>query len=535
MKRPASSGDDRPAPAGFGERLRHELFRPWGRTRPIYLFLGGAFVYACLAGVVQWGNGFFPAFLAGVYIAVFVRDAVRSIAGALVTLAVCAPLVDWLGIPEPTGTVGIVSYLPFWILQVALGGLGALVGSLHLGFGEHTGHERFFTILFLSTILLLFAHAALRAESRMQWLQYHPQAGQYRFDAALYLRTFYLLERNEGFYDAMARAIDEDARDIAVTFPQNVRLPTLFWVWSFFLPSNGIWIWRLYLLLSLFTIYTAYKALRQVGAVQRAVGWMGAVALMPYLLAMLRSPYVVFPEPWAIIPTVVAFSWYVHKKRGRAAFAGVAAALTREIYGFVCLAGFLTSAVNRKWKRTGVYAGAILVLLALYGLHVQVVTERFSLQSDFGTALGQWAHLPEENDTPVTYSATLFGHFSSASSFAIGLYPFGQRRGDFPSEAPVPWNEAPVRYLVLAMALLGTWKMRNPQNRWFAWGLVLLPILLVTFSSPHPRWGEYWGMTFMPMALLLSPLALRKRGPAFPPPQGKRPSLWSKLKPRSTP
>lgn len=506
-------------------RILRDLIAPKGRTRDIYIILSGAFINGCLAYVAQGPFMFLVPFLTGLYIALFLEDGFKSLVSALIVAFVCGLV---FGESVHTTERQEILRLAIWnlVLLTACGGIGALAGAMPLGFGERWGRERFWSSVFiLATAVTLVHGASVRGETLARALDHSPEPYKYRFDAWIYLRAFYLMERDPGagYYACMVQAITEDDRGTRVTFPQNVRLPTVFVLWATLLPNFGGAIWRLYLVFSCLALWIAFKAMRQLGAYQRSVGLAGMTALVPHFFFIATDRYVLFPEAWAVFPTLAALWWYAARKRERASIAGMGAALTRETFGFVCLAGLFSALVNRKWRRAGVYAASILLLLGIYALHVRALKPWLPEDVPFERSLSQWAHLPEEGEGLLEYAGRLGGYFQSASSFGMNYYPFGLR-GELQSvgENPIPWGRAPVRYVLLGMALLGIWKMRDAQNRWYAWGMVLFPILLVVLAAPHPRWGEYWGMLFMPVVVLMSPLALRKRGPGFPKKQRAR-------------
>jgi hypothetical protein len=171
-----------------------------------------------------------------------------------------------------------------------------------------------------------------------------PVAGQYAFDATVYLKTYYNMRGGEDFYKALVDAAAGDARVMKDTAtgirdgksyggwlwgPSAIRRPTIFYVWKLLAPTGGAIIYLAALL----------------GAVTLAVMWWGLVPYlshraafvpifaMPYVLFMTLSFNVFFPDFWAALFVVCALALVMRRQWLAGAAVFLLAAATRETLG----------------------------------------------------------------------------------------------------------------------------------------------------------------------------------------------------------
>jgi hypothetical protein len=308
-----------------------------------------------------------------------------------------------------------------------------------------------------------------------------PTAGQYFFDGSTYVRIFYLTQHGMDYYQAFRKAVNEDGRGGGL--PKSVlnyRLPTLFWS-LLPLPADGRAAVFPLLVLASGALLGAY--LLAATNVRSPIALLAPVLLWPYLLRPLTSTYLLFTEYWGAVLAVAAMGAaglaVKRDRRWEPAAVGLAvlAALTRELFAYVLVAGLIARLTDKEERRRAAWWISGLALFAAgYALHY-LAARRFA-PSGMSWTLATWLH--------------------GGPQFLAGVLRFNQ---DYLAERA--WTPL----LLGAMGLAGAAAARPRPLRTLCLTAALMPTaaFLVVGSGP---WGDYWGPVLTPLLLVMAPMAL---------------------------
>lgn len=310
-----------------------------------------------------------------------------------------------------------------------------------------------------------------------------PQAEQYNFDGALFLRTEYLMEHGTPYYDAYIQAFDGDSR-LQGTPPGlfNIRQPWLFWMWRYLPGTAGVKIRGWFAFWALVTAGCGYLLARRF--VEPGIALLAPIALCGYLSWPMFSTWLTLSEFWAGCVAVWFLTAMVYRRWLLGALLMVVAFALRELLLFlvpVYLVWWFAAGRPKK-AITGV-AIAVLGPFTLLGLHA--MWSPVHAQSGGGLAFWLQGGLPRLID---------------ALRFSGGLVPL----------SAVLYLLAPVAALAGALLAKPRWAMA------LLGAAVLVPVIALAIFS-NGQWGYYWGAIAMPSILALVPLAATRLMPAAVP------------------
>jgi hypothetical protein len=351
-------------------------------------------------------------------------------------------------------------------------------------------------------------------------LSMEPQTEQYRFDAGIYFKTFYLMRQGKDFYQAFREAFKGDAR--MEGYPGavfNFREPYAFYLWSLLAPGDARGILYMWLALASGALIAAHLLAATV--VRRPLALVGPFALYPYLLFPATGHWLPFVEYWGAALGVISAALVARsireggakgaRREGIAAALAAAAALVREHMIYVIAAGLASALADKTRRRRALFwAGAGLAFLAGWGLHYSAV--RRVIPAGGTISVSSWL----SGGLDYIGVTVLFGQ-----QFLMGW--------DWAPSNKLPWQAGfnvgegaqawlvVVPFLLVAAGTAGALAARPLPLKVFLVISVLLPFTVFAFFGTG-EWGGYWGAVVMPMALAAVPMAFawlphaRRRG-----------------------
>lgn len=340
-------------------------------------------------------------------------------------------------------------------------------------------------------------------------LAMEPQPEQYRFDAGIYFKTFYLMRDGKDFHQAFREAFKGDAR--MEGYPGAVfsfRQPLAFYLWSLLAPGDARGILYMWLAVASGALIAAYLLAATV--VRRPLALLGPFALYPYLLFPATGHWLPFVEYWGAALGVISAALVARsvreggskgaRREGIAAALAAAAALVREHMIYVIAAGFASALADKTRRRRALFwIGAGLAFLGGWGLHYAAV----------------------RRVTPAGGAISVSSWLSGGLDYIGVTVLFGQQflmGWDWAPSNKLPWQAgfnvsqgaqawlAIVPFLLVAGGIAGAFAARPLPLKVFLAVSVLLPFAVFAFFGTG-EWGGYWGVVVMPMALAAVPVA----------------------------
>ncbi len=337
-------------------------------------------------------------------------------------------------------------------------------------------HLAYGLMVILCVIFLIQGFQALPSMDRQ--VGGEPRAETYNYDPFFFLKTFYLVEHGEGYYQAYGQAIADDARFTEpVANLAGWRTPALTGLWTLLFRS-GHEIVVAFILVAAATLPLGYLTAARLSDPTTAL--VVPALLIPYYLAALASLHFLSYEIWASFFAIAALA-LVTLRRDKAGLALViGAAAIREWFVSAFVGGIIGHVRHRHWRSAGLWSGALVLVLAFYAINI-------------------W-HARD-------YLLSLGIHPSSGSEGRLGkggplfvLYTLQFNARFFAQVYVVP-------YLVFLFGLVGCAALIR-RGETFLPSLVLVPVafFLFTGSGLHP--GDPYGMdvyysgAFLPFAMI---------------------------------
>jgi len=298
-------------------------------------------------------------------------------------------------------------------------------------------------------------------------LNYEPPPKQYAFDGFIYLKTFYLMKQGSGYYDSLKGALLGDQRSSAL--PASVmgwREPTVFYIWNI-LFSTGEQVGIGFLLLTSIVAILVFLVAKELSNANLAV--LPAALVCGYYMYGVASMWIVFVEYWALPVSLAATLFFLRGKNSIAAAFAAAVPLFRELYIFTLMAGFFGTLVDKNLKKILVWVAAGFAFLGIYFLHYLKVKTMVP-----GPTPG-WG-----------------GVQGGGLQFILDSISFS-------TDNLVTMPNVPVAFYIFG--LIGLLSVPSLRNKVFFAALVVLP-LIVFYKFLGYQWSYYWGVCYMPFALL---------------------------------
>lgn len=359
--------------------------------------------------------------------------------------------------------------------------LGSYIVSTRLtksSFSEKT------PLILLAFLLLIFTLSATLSsgETPISELK-EPLDEKYSIDVKDNLKTYYLMENGMGYYTAYANAIINDSRfDKPHTY--HWRFPTTFYFWTT-LANNANQIRTLYLTFSMFSLVSAYFLLKKF--VGPTLALLSPYLLMPYFYSGFFGNSFLFTEWWGLFPFLFGLTLLFYRKLAFATILFLISIFFREHFivpvSLILFLRFLKT--KNPYHLLFIYAATI-TFFVLHVKNLSGIIEK-ATQSTLPTI-----HEFDINLllSTLRFSTDLYGlnylliSFTTTvlSLFGLVFYKNRQRQSD---------NEQLANYALISVFVL----------------FILTP-LIGTRSLEGPAYSYYWGITFVPFAILFSPIIL---------------------------
>lgn len=364
------------------------------------------------------------------------------------------------------------------IFAAILGSYAVSIQRIKSSFFEKT------PLILLAFLLLLFELSATLSsgETPISELK-EPQNEKYSIDVKDNLKTFYLMENGQDYYTAYANAIINDSRyDKPHTY--HWRFPTAFYFWTT-LTNDAHQIRTLYLTFSILSLVSAYFLLKKfVGPI---LALFSPYVLMPYFYSGFFGNSFLFIEWWGLFPFLFGLTLLFYRKLAFATILFLISIFFREHFivpvSLILFLRFLKT--KSPYHLLFIYAATI-TFFALHVKNLSGVIEKATQSTlptihefDFNLLL-----------STLRFSTDLYGlnyliiSFTTIvlSLFGLFLYKNWQRNSD---------NEELANYALISVFVL----------------LMLTPII-GTRSLEGSSYSYYWGVTFVPLAIIFSPAIL---------------------------
>ncbi len=299
----------------------------------------------------------------------------------------------------------------------------------------------------------------------------------YNNDEGAFLKTYKMMKSGVSYYDAYRVAFM--GKFANHTVPGDVwgwRMPTIFEIWKV-MPGNGIGIYILYLILASSVIYASYQVGKRYLGSNLAL--LPAYLVFPYLHFAARDEILLLTEWWSVAFFFLGLYLFVARKHFPAILLLALTVLIREVYIMPLVLMFLYFVL--KFKKE-----AVVFLIPLVAFFVLLFYHILSLSS----YIDAWHSLFAAR---IVSNGALFVEqtlaFASWEYLLFAARPF---------------------VLFLVLSLFGCWHMYRAgrKDEAFVWMLAFLsfPIAFMRFGTVP--YNDYWGVMYMPIVLILAPIAL---------------------------
>lgn len=446
----------------------------------ILLFATGSYISAFPVFIVV------PAFVA--FTITFILDDRKFSAAAGITIAALGSVI-FSSPPSPIPHPGapdefvnniiaarqmqMLTFSPPLLLGIIGGALGWTIATVTI---QYKRFQKYIFWIVLALIVINTAWLSLDLNpDAVKMASEEPVAGKYNNFNSVNLKTFYLMKRHLGFYDAYSRAFSykEDTFGKSPADTWSWRTPTVYYLWKWLLPPDGFYIFYLYLIAVAFSLYFVSEI---AGTFLKAPLNLIAPAAMAYIFINGAVGFrYAFSEYWGMFFLLLGL-WGLFKENKLFMILGFSLSLiTRGFFVLPWLGITLVSFLMGQKKRgllLLIPGGAYLLMLAYHTMRITsfpgVVNPPF--QSWFqGGALHFIVSL-------------FFGH--SLLSRPLFIMPF-----------------------VLLLFIFATvFLFKAPKGLLIPVG-ALLPMLIFLKAGPA-SFRPYWGIVYLPLVYLCASLIL---------------------------
>ena len=195
-------------------------------------------------------------------------------------------------------------------------------------FFKNLAHEKVFILVLVLTATYIFSAKSIASKLDSS-VTSEPIDKGYVSDEKDFLKTFYIMKKEENYYKSFGLALRNDARFTKIpTDLYSWRLPTVFYIWRF-LATNGQGIINLFIILSSISLLAAFLITKNLVKEEFAV--FSLLALIPYFLNAVSNTSFLFIEWWSLFLFLLALAFIFNKKTSIGIFFLVLSSLTREL------------------------------------------------------------------------------------------------------------------------------------------------------------------------------------------------------------
>ena len=300
----------------------------------------------------------------------------------------------------------------------------------------------------------------------------------YNNDPGVFLKTYYLIEQNVNYYDALNSAqLGRFGQHIVNGDVWGWRLPTIFYIWKYLPSSSGLSIYALFLILASALLLVSYKIGRRYLGARLAI--LPSYLLFPYLHYAGRDQTFLQTEWWSVPIFVIAIYLFITRKHFYSIILLSLTVLIREVYIFPIGLIFIYLLITQK-KNSRLFLIPIIAFLILLIFHI----------------------------SRVNYYIDAYGTLLSPRVVSNGLL-FVQQTLAFASWEYLLFQFRPF-IIFLVASLFGCFYIYKNinKNEGILWTLTFLPFPIAFLRFGTLPYNDYWGIIYMPTIIILAPLLL---------------------------
>ncbi len=306
-----------------------------------------------------------------------------------------------------------------------------------------------------------------------------PEFETYTSDEASFLKTFYLMKHNLGYYRAFKLSRENGAS--GNNLQQDIftwRMPVVFYLWKIF-ASGGMQIFKLYIFLSLLSLFSIYLILKKMTSPEYAI--LGPLLLLPYFYDTFRyKTAFLFTEWWGLLFFVIGLSAYFHKSQKLALLCFIITVSIRELF-IIPVMLLLVWSFLKKGNFKIIFL-AVIFSGIIYFIHIFNIREVLGRTTDF--------------------------------SFFSRFHPYHladlQKMISFSMKEYVFWG-LKTHYLFVFLGMLGLARAVFNKNREAIFLLVIVLGFILFLPLISTADNDYWGIMFVPIIIVSIPLLLKPK------------------------
>lgn len=238
-------------------------------------------------------------------------------------------------------------------------------------------------LLFLGFGLFKTNNFLFKIKDVRQSIKKEPADKSYIADELDYLKTFYLLKKGSGYYQARYEA----QKNIAGKEEERVwtkdiwgwRLPFVFYFWKLF-AKNGLGIFNLFIILSACFFLSSYLIVKKF--VKNNFALLSTVILLPYFLNAIKSTSFLFIAWWGMFFFAFGLMFFYYNHLFLSSFFFILAVISREHFIIPLASMFVLSVIFKKSKL--VFLIPIIAFFLMILLHVHNVSSFVPLKTPLG-------------------------------------------------------------------------------------------------------------------------------------------------------
>jgi hypothetical protein len=389
-----------------------------------------------------------------------------------------------------------------WPLGVLMVGLCAAVAALAAWWRSESSRERRTAWLAWTAVALIagsFVYTAWAGTADFrQRISTEPADGTYAYDPVFNLKTYYMMRRGVGFYDAYMYSTLHDSRHantptapdgrLVSGSPMFLRPPGAWYLWRVVGAGGSDGIVLFSILCCAAVLVGVYPAMRPTASTRAAFV---SVMLYPGLLLHTVWFNIFFPDWWAALALLGSAVLLVARRYWAAGALAFLAVVFREVAGFYLLVMIVAGAIcrirgAREWlARTLAYAGGLLAAAGLFAWH-------------YASGLRFFTPQPQAAFDP------------------LGAFAANRTRGyDWKLLAPTSYLMLPYgMYAVPALLLMpasaaGFW-FALPKGSAERFALAGYQVAMLALFLTVGATSSYWGQLVMPLAVMGTGLLLAR-------------------------
>ena len=307
-------------------------------------------------------------------------------------------------------------------------------------------------------------------------------------DTQDFLKTFYIMKQGTDYYHAFSTAlITCGGFQQAPKDSTGWRLPTSFYLWKLF-ARNGQQIRITFFIFSLIAILCSYLLMQKVTNYKIAL--LSPYLIIPYLIESISGDSFIFTEWWGLFFLIFGLTAICYKKRNLSLGLLILSVLCRELFVVPIVAILL---IDYLYNRKILYLIIFLSVVGIFWI--------FHLKN-ISNIIGQVGFSPQSRFHNFDKNSLM-----SPLAFSTKTYKYVFLR---------------IGTLLPAISVIGLIRfiflVKNTDKKFAYFGLssffvlMLLAPFIVTRATYNGvfQYGDYWGISFVPLAIIFTPIILAK-------------------------